>query len=68
MLGYGPAGAQQQNAKPSVTVTSLIKQGFEIKGYGVTTGGQAILLQKGEEVFSCQIVGTNTKSSCFAIE
>jgi hypothetical protein len=52
-----PVEAQQQRQQPqTVTLSSLISQGFEIKAASNTAGSAAqVFLQKGKDVFACLV-------------
>jgi hypothetical protein len=51
-----PVEAQQQQPQ-TVTLSSLISQGFEIKAASNTAGSAAqVFLQKGKDVFACVVL------------
>jgi hypothetical protein len=53
-LHCNPVEAQQQ--PQTVTLSSLISQGFEIKAASNTAGSAAqVFLQKGKDVFACLV-------------
>ena len=71
----GPAAAQQQpqprqqSQIKAVTISSLTEQGFEIKALG---RGDALVVQKGKDVFWCILHLSNTsplsyQSECYSI-
>ena len=68
----GPAAAQQKRERPStlkrVTLSSLTEQGFEVKA----TMREAVILQKGPEVYWCTLRLADTsplsyQSDCFSV-
>ncbi|HEY5216248.1 MAG TPA: hypothetical protein VIJ17_05065 [Pseudolabrys sp.] len=67
----GPVAAQQrqQSQIKAVTISSLTEQGFEIKALG---RGDALVVQKGKDVFWCILHLSNTsplsyQSECYSI-
>jgi len=69
VLCCGAASAQQRPALKRVTLSSLTVQGFEVKG---VAGRDAVLLQKGAEVYWCNLRLADTsplsyQSDCFTV-
>jgi hypothetical protein len=68
-----PLEAQQQRQPQTVTLSSLISQGFEIKAASNTAGSAAqVFLQKGKDVFACLVFlpldAPQRESRCSPIE
>jgi ribosomal protein S12 len=71
-LAAGAAAAQQRPHRAGfkrVTVSALTAQGFEVKAI---TGREALILQKGEQVYWCGLRVADTsplsyQSDCYAI-
>lgn len=67
-----PAAAQQQQRAPNarhVTLSSLTAQGFEVKA---VTAREALIVQKGAEVYWCTLRLANTaplsyQSECYSV-